>query len=421
MVGNIIYILIFLLGNYSVTMPFKNILEEDNFEEKLIWVKQCRLHYLFATKRNAHELFENKEIEFNLFITRKEHMFTQGSNKLRKSATTSSLLKPPHRGSAGLQWEGSFKVSFHQLKWLTCPDADNGLLEKVDLLVPITTNTMGTMVLKLSLALEFNSFVPFKATDYNFLKENSVFWPPTVYNDGCPLPSAWLALMTVERNINKYNQRKTADVKHFYKADADDGSPLNRHKPMFRADSFHAEQERIENEEAAEGGAVSIDIEKFNRISTLIPFIGRVFERQQEMHSHGEVLTVTALYAISDALVACTVDPALLVSSATHEEIALRGRPENHHETVDAIESLQGAINEMMIDDQVPGTISWGEFLEKIAVFVGTVLKKEARNKIVQDVQTKLEVMPSQNDKYGDKSRGMDNILNHFKWYSNKS
>jgi hypothetical protein len=32
-------------------MPYRNELERGDFEQRLIWVRQMRVHYLFATKK----------------------------------------------------------------------------------------------------------------------------------------------------------------------------------------------------------------------------------------------------------------------------------------------------------------------------------------------------------------------------------
>jgi hypothetical protein len=47
-----------------------------------------------------------------------------------------------------MQWEGSFEVDLHQLNW-TSPATASGR-EKIDILVPVETQTMGTVIAKIS-------------------------------------------------------------------------------------------------------------------------------------------------------------------------------------------------------------------------------------------------------------------------------
>lgn len=426
-------------GNNSVSLPYKNRLESEDFEQKLIWIKQCRLHYMFATKRNAHELFRDKEIEFHLFVTRREDVYAQ--QHLPRSSSTGALGQK-HSSPAGLQWESTFKVSLHQLKWLHCANADQGLLEKVDMFVPITTNSMGSMVLKLSVALEFTAFVPIQAASCHYLREKGVFWPPSSYQDGTPLPSNWLALMTQERKMNEFNKKKTPVTSHFYKGNADNSPSANREKRTDSMDSTGVPPPSTPGSPAPKGGrqsiglktaeaaamatdkymkrnvsssslkgsskntveaseeedAAAIDLAKFDRISSIIPFVGRVFDRQRQVDNDGGVHTVTALNAISDALAACLLDPTLL--AVPGDPPRAPGDPaEAHDETAaGAIESLQAAIREMVLDDRIPLCMSWAGFIEKLAAYVGVILKKEARDKLVSGVNSKMNVSSIQPD-----------------------
>lgn len=399
-----------------MSIPYKNTLEEEDFEEKLIWIKQCRLHYLFSTRRHAHELFQEKEIEFHLFVTRREDVYaTKSIQRSSSSGQLGAKQAPP----SGLQWESTFSVSLHQLRWLNCATADAGLLDKVDLLVPISTNSMGSMVLKLSIALEFTDFVPLQASSCNYLREKGVFWPPAGYNDGFPLPAAWLALMTPSRRVNDFNQRKDTSATHFN--DHITTSPSQRTKqgvlppPVSSGQRGHRLTIGLETAEASasatdrylkrhmsnrsinsdrlqEGSSelgsetTSIDADKFDRISSLIPFVSRVFDRQRVVDINGGVRTTTVVNAVSDALSAGIVDTSLLT---------IDGKPFIQHvgsDLVDAIESLQAAIREMITDDRLPICITWEVFVEKVASYVGVILKKEARERLVKDAHSKLNI-----------------------------
>lgn len=407
-----LFINLFNTGNSSVSIPYKNKLEEKDFEEKLIWIKQCRLHYLFGTKRHVHELFQEKEIEFHLFVTRREDVYS--AKTLQRSS--SGNLVSRQVASGRLQWESTFKVSFHQLKWLYCAPSESGLLEKVDLFVPISTNSMGPMVLKMSIAIEFTDFVPLQAANCHFLREKGVFWPPSGYSDGTPIPASWLAMMTPTRTANDFNLKKIASTPHFYDSPADKNSSVapspvptgalkggrvsiglrsadtaaasatdrNLQRNM-SSGSMLAEPlngQSVDLEEAA------IDVAKFDRISSLIPFVGRVFDRQRVVDNGGGVRTITALHAILDALSACLQDPSLLAGENSPEANLSPLDKAN----VDAIESLQAAVPEMLSDDRGPICMTWVVFLEKVASYVGVILKKEARDQLVRDVQSKLSL-----------------------------
>ena len=60
-----------LSGQNAISLPYRNIPESDDFEEQLVWIKQCRLHYFFGTTKNVQALFMDKEIELHLFVTRR--------------------------------------------------------------------------------------------------------------------------------------------------------------------------------------------------------------------------------------------------------------------------------------------------------------------------------------------------------------
>ncbi len=76
-----------------MSIPFKCVPESDEFEEKLIWIKQCRLHYFFGNKRSAHELFNEKEIEFHLFVTKRENVLMRQQNQYITESSNTQQLK----------------------------------------------------------------------------------------------------------------------------------------------------------------------------------------------------------------------------------------------------------------------------------------------------------------------------------------
>ena len=162
---------------------------------------------------------------------------------------------------------------------------------------------------------------------------------------------------------------------------------LKRHMSDSSLSAEPLNEQSLELEDAA-----AIDVAKFDRISALIPFVGRVFDRQRVVDNNGGVRTITALNAILDALAACLLDPSLLLGNSDTAAAADGGDawPPHDPEAADAIESLQAAVREMVADDTVPVCMTWVVFVEKIAAYVGVILKKEARDLLMTDVQSKL-------------------------------
>jgi len=158
------------IGKYHVQLPFLNIPEASSDEDKLVYIRQCRLHYFFASKHGAMLLFDSKRINVNLYVTRRDSLKNE------------------------LQYEGSGSINLQSIKW-EAPE-----IEKVDILMPINTVSFGTVFVKLSgnrtsnqycslinylfiiwrifltskcsaVAVEFSPTIPWQAINEHFAKE----------------------------------------------------------------------------------------------------------------------------------------------------------------------------------------------------------------------------------------------------------
>jgi hypothetical protein len=112
--------LAYSIGKYNVQLPFVNSPEKSAHEDKLVHVKQCRLHYFFASRRAASQLFEFKRINFNLYVNRRDALKNE------------------------LQYEGSGSINLQSIRWET------NEIQKVDILMPIATHSFGAVVVKLA-------------------------------------------------------------------------------------------------------------------------------------------------------------------------------------------------------------------------------------------------------------------------------
>lgn len=120
LVENVACRLAYNIGKYQVQLPFMSTPESGSYEDKLVFVKQCRLHYFFASRRAAAQLFDSKRINFNLYVNRRDALNNE------------------------LQYEGSGSINLQSVRW----EAEE--IEKVDVLMPVSTHSFGTIYVKLS-------------------------------------------------------------------------------------------------------------------------------------------------------------------------------------------------------------------------------------------------------------------------------
>lgn len=111
-----------------------------NFSSEIVPVRQCRLHYLYATKavmkcfnhdsldQGATDLFTHKRLEFHLHFSPND--------------TTANTAYEE------LQLEATFHLDLSRLNWSSKSIASGR--EKIDVLIPVPTKSLGTIVAKIS-------------------------------------------------------------------------------------------------------------------------------------------------------------------------------------------------------------------------------------------------------------------------------
>jgi hypothetical protein len=91
-------------------------------------VRQCRLHFLYASRAAATELFSQKRLEFHLHFSPNDSTANTPYEELRLEASFSLDLS---------------RLNFHSRALATGR-------EKIDVLVPVETKTLGSIVAKIS-------------------------------------------------------------------------------------------------------------------------------------------------------------------------------------------------------------------------------------------------------------------------------
>ena len=138
--------------------------------------------------------FAEKRLEFHLFLTPDSENTDPDKQELR--------------------WEGSFCIDLNKLFFSGSTIGD----DKFDIFVPVTTQTMGNLIAKISVSVAMSPFYPDDVHALRLHKENDIFWPPSSYVDHDVLPDAWLSMMTgsiASSNRDRNHSKKVVSTEKF--------------------------------------------------------------------------------------------------------------------------------------------------------------------------------------------------------------
>jgi len=217
------------MGQSKITMPFKNVQEGGEYADNpLVWVKQCRMHYLCGRMQDVKSLFREKTIEMQLFFSpppdptsssyiehaaesmgfRTKEKVKTVPGRVSEAKKEAAKAKDPRKLGAP-RLESTFSISLDHLNYHNTHGCHEGS-EKFDYLVPISLASLGPAVLRMSIAIVKDEIFPWQLSEVpSFLKEKNVFWPPADYCDGNPLPLPWVAmLMTSDKEPEKEEEEE---------------------------------------------------------------------------------------------------------------------------------------------------------------------------------------------------------------------
>lgn len=212
----------YTLGPYNMQMSFTVRTEvRDGIDMMLVLIKQCRLHYIFATEEDMKMYFASNEIKLSLAIQPVKK--STSMNKAKDGIELSKMQPSPSEGKSIGRQKGSvdqgktqnfveipMPVKFNQLVFRdeTAPvhrkfhmtHSEKGCwgAEKIDIMVPIDPSVMGQFAkLRLSVAVVSDSEYHERLVDCRLMVEGTgIFWPEGSYFDDRPLPDSWLEMLT---------------------------------------------------------------------------------------------------------------------------------------------------------------------------------------------------------------------------------
>jgi hypothetical protein len=211
----------YTLGPYNMKLPFTLQSQvRDGVDTMLVLIKQCRLHYIFATEEDMKTYFATNEVCLTLAIQPVKK--SASSNNTKGVLGTSSLSnkaigkfkgsvsQPLSPGFTSNVVEFPMPVKFNDLVFrdesvpvhrkfhLTHSEKGCWGAEKIDIMVPIDQSVMGQYAkLRLSVAVVSDNEYNERLVDCKLMREGSgMFWPDSAYFDDRPLPDSWLEMLT---------------------------------------------------------------------------------------------------------------------------------------------------------------------------------------------------------------------------------